>query len=64
MYGFYFLIKKDFSNGNNVWCPCLHKFNKNLREMFTCTKCVQSSHDSKNGIEKEIVSTILQEKDL
>ena len=69
------LMRKDFTNGNDLCRPgitrfathflsiqCLLKFKKELRQMFTCMKWVQSSH-GKSKVGKEITAIILQDKD-
>ncbi|KAJ7001860.1 hypothetical protein NC653_012061 [Populus alba x Populus x berolinensis] len=68
------LMRKDFTNGNDLCRPsitrfathflsiqCLLKFKKELRQMFTCMKWVESSH-GKSKVGKEITAIILQDK--
>uniref|UniRef100_A0A6N2KZR3 BED-type domain-containing protein n=1 Tax=Salix viminalis TaxID=40686 RepID=A0A6N2KZR3_SALVM len=69
------LIRKEFTNGNDLCHPgitrfathflsiqCLLKFKNELRQMFTCTKWVESSH-GKSRVGKEIVAIVLEDKD-
>eukprot|EP00258_Populus_trichocarpa_P049868 XP_024465887.1 uncharacterized protein LOC18102381 [Populus trichocarpa] len=69
------LMRKDFTNGNDLCRPgitrfathflsiqCLLKFKKELRQMFTCMKWVESSH-GKSKVGKEITAIILHDKD-
>ncbi|KAJ6907910.1 hypothetical protein NC651_018370 [Populus alba x Populus x berolinensis] len=69
------LMRKDFTNVNDIIHPsitrfathflsiqCLLKFKKELQQMFTCMKCVESSH-GKSKVGKEISAIILQDKD-
>ena len=69
------LMRKEFTNRNDLCHPgitrfathflsiqCLLKFKNELRQMFTCTKWVESSH-GKSRVGKEIVTIILQDKD-
>jgi hypothetical protein len=65
------LMRKDFTNGNDLCClvitrfanyclsiQCLLKFKKELQQIFTCTKLVESSH-GKSKVGKEIATIIL-----
>uniref|UniRef100_A0A6N2NC96 BED-type domain-containing protein n=1 Tax=Salix viminalis TaxID=40686 RepID=A0A6N2NC96_SALVM len=67
--------RKEFTNGHDLCRPgitrfathflslqCLLKFKKELRQMFTCTKWVESSH-GKSRVGNEIVAIILQDND-
>uniref|UniRef100_A0A6N2K340 BED-type domain-containing protein n=1 Tax=Salix viminalis TaxID=40686 RepID=A0A6N2K340_SALVM len=67
--------RKEFTNGNDLCRPgitrfathflslqCLLKFKNELRQMFTCTKWVESSH-GKNRVGKEIAAIVLEDKD-
>uniref|UniRef100_A0A6N2KIC4 BED-type domain-containing protein n=1 Tax=Salix viminalis TaxID=40686 RepID=A0A6N2KIC4_SALVM len=67
--------RKEFTNGHDLCRPgitrfathflslqCLLKFKKELRQMFTCTKWVESSH-GKSRVGKEIAAIILQDND-
>uniref|UniRef100_A0A6N2M5V3 DUF659 domain-containing protein n=1 Tax=Salix viminalis TaxID=40686 RepID=A0A6N2M5V3_SALVM len=69
------LMRKEFTNGHDLCRPgitrfathflslqCLLKFKKELRQMFTCTKWVESSH-GKSRVGKEIAAIVLQDKD-
>uniref|UniRef100_A0A6N2MQE4 BED-type domain-containing protein n=1 Tax=Salix viminalis TaxID=40686 RepID=A0A6N2MQE4_SALVM len=69
------LMRKEFTNGNDLCRPgitrfathflslqCLLKFKNELRQMFTCTKWVESSH-GKSRVGKEIVAIVLEDKD-
>uniref|UniRef100_A0A6N2K815 BED-type domain-containing protein n=1 Tax=Salix viminalis TaxID=40686 RepID=A0A6N2K815_SALVM len=69
------LMRKEFTNGHDLCRPgitrfathflslqCLLKFKKELRQMFTCTKWVESSH-GKSRVGKEIAAIILQDND-
>ena len=68
------LMRKEFTNINDLCRPgitrfathflsiqCLLKFKNELRQMFTCTKWVESSH-GKSQVGKEIATIILQDK--
>ncbi|KAG5252462.1 3-hydroxyisobutyryl-CoA hydrolase [Salix suchowensis] len=68
-------MRKEFTNGHDLCRPgitrfathflslqCLLKFKNELRQMFTCTKWVESSHD-KSRVGKEIAAIVLQDKD-
>uniref|UniRef100_A0A6N2MFR9 DUF659 domain-containing protein n=1 Tax=Salix viminalis TaxID=40686 RepID=A0A6N2MFR9_SALVM len=67
--------RKEFTNGHDLCRPgitrfathflslqCLLKFKKELRQMFTCTKWVESSH-GKSRVGNEIAAIILQDND-
>uniref|UniRef100_A0A6N2LXX5 BED-type domain-containing protein n=1 Tax=Salix viminalis TaxID=40686 RepID=A0A6N2LXX5_SALVM len=67
--------RKEFTNGNDLCRPgitrfathflsiqCLLKFKNELRQMFTCTKWVESSH-GKSRVGKEITAIVLEDKD-
>uniref|UniRef100_A0A6N2MSJ5 BED-type domain-containing protein n=1 Tax=Salix viminalis TaxID=40686 RepID=A0A6N2MSJ5_SALVM len=67
--------RKEFTNGHDLCRPsitrfathflslqCLLKFKNELRQMFTCTKWVESSH-GKSRVGKEIAAIVLQDKD-
>lgn len=69
------LMRKEFTNGHDLCRPgitrfathflslqCLLKFKKELRQMFTCTKWVESSH-GKSRVGNEIAAIILQDND-
>ncbi|KAG5241831.1 zinc finger protein [Salix suchowensis] len=69
------LMRKEFTNGHDLCRPgitrfathflslqCLLKFKKELRQMFNCTKWVESSH-GKSRVGKEIAAIILQDND-
>ncbi|KAG5233223.1 DNA binding protein [Salix suchowensis] len=69
------LMRKEFTNGHDLCRPgitrfathflslqCILKFKKELRQMFTCTKWVESSH-GKSRVGKEIAAIILQDND-
>ena len=69
------LTRKEFTNGHDLCRPgitrfathflslqCLLKFKKELRQMFTCTKWVESSH-GKSRVGKEIAAIVLEDKD-
>uniref|UniRef100_A0A6N2MFW6 DUF659 domain-containing protein n=1 Tax=Salix viminalis TaxID=40686 RepID=A0A6N2MFW6_SALVM len=67
--------RKEFTNGNDLCrlgitrfatpflsIQCLLKFKNELRQMFTCTKWVESSH-GKSRAGKEIAAIVLEDKD-
>uniref|UniRef100_A0A6N2LJF6 HAT C-terminal dimerisation domain-containing protein n=1 Tax=Salix viminalis TaxID=40686 RepID=A0A6N2LJF6_SALVM len=69
------LMRKEFTNGHDLCRPgitrfathflslqCLLKFKNELRQMFTCTKWVESSH-GKSRVGKEIAAIVLEDKD-